>query len=350
MISKEDFIVVHSLHDKGYSIRAIAKMTKLNRRTVAKRLKQQALIAPKRKVDTVSKLDNYKSYIFDFIGKSKHRIPCSAILEDIKSQGYTGGRSILQELLQSYYKERATDKDPVVRFETNPGVQMQVDWTTIRSGKNPIYAFVAVLGYSRKTFVYFVDNMTEDTLVRCHELTFMFFGGVPKTILYDNMKAVVLERNTYGKGLHKYNPELQDLAKKCGFEIRLCKPYRAKTKGKVERFNSYLKGNFYRPIVIKLQDSGLTVTHQILNERIGRWLVKANNRIHGTTKQIPSKVFTENEVKSLIPYITELVADAAVIATTIATHKPKRKIDLPYVTVQKVNLKQYDQLLTGASL
>jgi transposase len=271
MIAKEDYIMVHSLHNKGHSIRAIAQITKLNRRTISKHLQQSELIPTKRKSKVVSKLECYKPYIFEFIGKSSHRIPCSVILRDIKAQGYVGGRSILQELLHKYYKQRIIVNDPVVRFETVAGDQMQVDWTTIRSGKQPIHAFVAVLGYSRYTFVYFVDNMTEESLIKCHELAFLFFRGVPKTILYDNMKAVVLERNAYGYDLHKYNPKLLDLAKKCGFAIKLCKPYRAKTKGKVERFNSYLKGNFYRPIVIKLQNSGLTITHFVLNEHINQW-------------------------------------------------------------------------------
>ena len=98
--------------------------------------------------------------------------------------GYEGSRSLLQEYLTKLYKDKNLDKDPVVRFETEPGKQMQVDWTTIRWGKNPIYAFVATLGYSRHTFVYFTNNMEANTLIICHEKAFAFFRGVrctPKT-------------------------------------------------------------------------------------------------------------------------------------------------------------------------
>lgn len=70
--------------------------------------------------------------------------------------------------------------DPVVRFETISGEQMQVDWTTIRNGKNPIYAFVATLGYSRYTFVCFVDNMEASTLVSCHEKAFYILEVLQK--------------------------------------------------------------------------------------------------------------------------------------------------------------------------
>jgi transposase len=178
--------------------------------------------------------------------------------------------------------------------------------------------------------------MLAETLVMCHEKAFLFFSGVPKTILYDNMKAVVVERDCYGKGKHKFHAQLFDLSKRCNFEIRLCKPYRAKTKGKVERFNSYLKGNFYRPIVIKLKDAGLLVTPQILNERSSKWLIKANNRIHGTTKKIPSQVFTQEEVHHLTSYMQPV---------TSKTETFIRSKQLPQTVVQKSDLLEYDKLL-----
>jgi hypothetical protein len=193
--------------------------------------------------------------------------------------------------------------------------------------------------------------MEDETLVMCHEKAFLFFGGTTKTILYDNMKAVVIVRNYYGKGNHKYNPKMLDLAKKCGFEIKLCKPYRAKTKGKVERFNSYLKGNFYRPVVIKLKDSGLAVTYQILNERISRWLTKANNRIHGTTKQRPINIFMAEEAKCLVPYASSNSPHISLIVTEAVSNimpQLSNKKWLPHTVVQKPNLIQYDQLLVGA--
>lgn len=337
MISKGEHIVIHELYAKGYSIRAIARILKIDRKTISRRLKETDYTKVERTFKGVSKLDPYKEYILEFISKSSERIPSSVILEDIAQQGYEGGRSILQEFLKQAYAKRQIQNDPVVRFETDPGIQMQIDWTTIRKGKKPIYAFVAVLGYSRYTFVCFVDNMRGSTLVSCHEKAFLYFGGITKTILYDNMKTIVDKRDYYGKGEHKYYPEMLDLAKYCNFSIRLCRPYRAKTKGKVERFNSYLKGNFYRPIVIKLKDAGLEVTTQVLNDRINSWLIKANNRIHGTTRQKPALVFA-NELNYLLPYKPRHILD-----TNIPTwHK-----EVPQVVVQATNLTQYDHLLMG---
>lgn len=337
MISKGDYIVIHDLYKKGKSIRAIGRLLKMDPRTVSKYLKQANYSKPSRVV-APSILDPYKNYIREFIGKSKHRIPYSVILEDIRELGYPGGRTILQEFLTGEYRKIKVDNDPIVRFETDPGEQMQVDWTTIRWGKTPIYGFVATMGYSRQTFVYFADNMESSTLVKCHELAFLLFGGVPKTILYDNMKTIVDTRDAYGKDKHKFHGAMYDLSKLLGFKIKLCRPYRAKTKGKVERFNSYLKGNFYRPLVIKLQDAKLAITAGVLNNHIYAWLEKANNRIHGTTKQKPSVLFTQ-EQPCLLPYL-------ATAATYDATTYRRA---LPKTIVQKPVLQEYDQLLnTGA--
>lgn len=334
MISKGDCIVIKDLYAKGKSIRKIAELLKINRRTVAKKLQDDGYQeAVSRIIKKPSILEPYKDYIREFISKSSKRIPYSAILDDILEFGYPGGRSILQEFLTNEYSKLKLVNDPVVRFETLPGEQMQVDWTTIRWGKSPIYGFVATMGYSRQTFVCFTDNMEAETLVRCHELAFLFFDGVPKTILFDNMKQVVDTRDAYGKGKHKFHGAIYDLSKRLGFKIRLCRPYRAKTKGKVERFNSYLKGNFYRPLVVKLKDANLDITPQVLNDYIYRWLARANNRIHGTTKQKPIVMFAQ-EKDSLLPYIVRVTRQ----------HTTYTK-DMPQVVVQRTILVEYDRLL-----
>ena len=341
MISKGCFIVIHELRAKGYSIRKIAKLTNMDRKTVARRLQQTDYAPMAMKIaNRQSLLEPYKQHINDFINQSNYRIPYSVILEDIKSQGYTGSRSILQRLLTKLYRAREPLKEPVVRFETNPGEQMQIDWMTVRSGKSPIYAFVAVLGYSRFIFVHFTDNMLADTLIMCHELAFLYFGGVTRTILYDNMKTVVESRNHYGAGLHKYHPKLFDLSKKHGFSIKLCKPYRAQTKGKVERANHYIKNNFYRVAVIKLKNARLDVTPNALNELVSPWLIRANNRIHGTTKQIPRDMLLHEELISI-------GVNSAQSTRNIKEEYYNKYV--PTVIVASTNLLKYDQLMEGVA-
>jgi transposase len=180
--------------------------------------------------------------------------------------------------------------EPIVRFETEPGQQMQADWATVGRGAERLSVFIATLGWSRVAHIEFCDDERVETLIRCHENTFMAFGGVPREVLFDNMKTVVLERNTYGRGVHRFHAGFLDYAKHAGFLPRLCQPYRAKTKGKVERFVGYLKGSFWVPFVASMRQLGLTPDKDAANAAVGRWLREvANVRVHATTGEIPAE-------------------------------------------------------------
>lgn len=91
--------------------------------------------------------------------------------------GYCGGLTILREFIRS--QTLSAQAEPVVRFETKPGRQIQADWGTIRNGKSPLHMFVAVLGYSRVLYIEFSNNMCYGTLESCHRNAFSFFGGFP---------------------------------------------------------------------------------------------------------------------------------------------------------------------------
>ena len=119
----------------------------------------------------------------------------------------------------------------MVRFETAPGEPTQVDWVGFHHDSNPLYAFCATLGYSRMSYVEFVTDMKMETLIACHQHAFETFGGVTRRTLYDNMKTVVIERDATGDGAHHFHAGFLDYARHCDFVIKLCRPYRAKTKG-----------------------------------------------------------------------------------------------------------------------
>jgi len=188
-----------------------------------------------------------------------------------------------------YPLKHQREAEPLVRFETEPGEQLQVDWVEFRKGHAPLYAFCATLGYSRASYVEFVSDMKVQTLIECHQHAFEALAGVPKRILYDNMKTVVLERDCYGPGQHRFHAGFLEYAKHCGFVIKLCRPYRAKTKGKVERFNGYLRRSFYVPLLSRLSQTGLKLDVVTANAEVTRWLEQtANERIHGTTEVKPS--------------------------------------------------------------
>jgi transposase len=246
-----------------------------------------------------TKLDNYKSYLQERIEAARPRwIPAVVLLREIRALGYGGGITQLKAFINPY--KRCKD-DPVVRFETAPGEQMQADFTVIRRGREPLLAFVATLGYSRATWVRFTAAEDAQTLCACVREALTFFGGVPQHVLFDNAKTVVIERDAYGEGQHRWHGDLRTLADELGFRPKLCRPYRAKTKGKVERFNGYLKGSFLVPLAATFKSAGLKLDVAAANAHIGRWLTEvANAREHATTRERPDRRLTL-ERSALLP-------------------------------------------------
>jgi transposase len=245
----------------------------------------------------VTKLSPFEGYLRERqVAAHPAWIPATVLLREIVALGYTGSHSQLRAYMHGL--KPALPMDPVVRFETAPGEQMQVDWIEFRKGKNSLYAFCATLGFSRMSFVEFVTDMKVQTLIACHDHAFEFFGGITRRVLYDNMKTVVLERDASGQGEHRFHAGFLDYARHCGFIIKLCRPYRAKTKGKVERFNGYLRRSFYVPLVTQLKQAGLTLDGVTANAEVRRWLREvANQRIHGTTQARPAERLKEERLQ-----------------------------------------------------
>jgi hypothetical protein len=122
-------------------------------------------------------------------------------------------------------------------------------------------------------------------------------------VLYDNMRTVVLERDRYGRGQHRFHPGFLDFAGHCGFRPRLCRPYRAQSKGKVERFIRYLRGSFWVPLASRMAAEGVVVDGAAANLAVGRWLREvANARVHATTGEVPAvRLQEERGALSQIP-------------------------------------------------
>lgn len=294
MITKEELMKIQILHQQGCSQRKIAKQLGISRNTV-KRYLYQKIDTPvyAKRAKAKSLLDPYKPYLHSRIAQAKPIHLSGVVLyREIKELGYSGGISLLRQYLYQYRGKPVTQ--PVVRFETEAGKQMQVDWGQMQGGKQPIHAFIAVLGFSRGMMVVFTDNMRYETLEHCHRLTFDYFQGVPQEAWYDNMKTVVAERNAYGEGQHKLTPAFYQFAKSMGFIPKLCQPYRPQTKGKVERMVRYVRDNFFRPLKTKLQSMGQTLDLKTANEEVLIWLDNvAHQRIHDTTKQKPAERLVE---------------------------------------------------------
>lgn len=321
---------------RGESVRAIAKQLDCSRNTVRRYLRDEAALRYGPREARPCKLDEYKPYLRERVEQARPRwIPATVLLREIRERGYAGGISQLKAWLGPLKK---SEPEPLVRFETAPGKQMQADFTYVRRGRDPLLALVATMGYSRASFVKFVACSGEDASTLCAGLreAFDYFGGVPEHVLLDNTKAVVIERDAYGEGLHRWNSELMDLAEACGFTPRLCRPYRAKTKGKVERFNGYLKGSFLVPLAATLKASGLRLDAHLANQHVRRWLDEvANARVHATTRAVPA---------------VRLAEERAVMLSAPALRAPTllpQRVALPVESLQHP-LSVYDALLRVA--
>lgn len=285
---------------RGEGVRAIARQLGCSRNTVRWYLRKQAAGRYGPRAPRPCKLDAFKAFLRERVEQARPRwIPATVLLREIRARGYEGGLTQLKQWLSPL---KRVEPEPVVRFETPPGKQMQVDFTTVRRGRYPLIALVATMGYSRASFVKFAAG--EDTSILCAGLreAFDYFGGVPEHVLFDNMKAVVIERDAYGEGRHRWNSELNNLAEACGFTAKLCRPYRAQTKGKVERFNAYLKGSFVVPLAATVEASGLKLDIGLANRHVRRRLDEvANARVHATTKAVPAVRLAEERAVMLPP-------------------------------------------------
>lgn len=301
MLTGEEAMEIRVLMRQGMSIRSIARTLGMSRNTVRKYVREAGEPGYGPRQARGSKLDEYKSYLVDRVQAAKpHFLPATVLLREVQEMGYEGGLTILREFMSSLRPQH--EPEPLIRFETAPGEQMQVDYCCLRPGKHRLSAFVAVLGYCRAAFVRFVFDERLETLLDCHEQAFAFFGGVPRRVLYDNMKTVVIERDGYGPGLHRFQPQFKDFVEHYGFQPRLCRPYRAKTKGKVERFNHYLRYSFAYPLVTRLKQAGLVLDIATANVEVGIWLRDvANMRTHGTTGESPTELLRQERPFLMTP-------------------------------------------------
>ncbi len=324
---------IRILRRQGKSIRSIAKELSISRWAVRKYLRSPGLepcYGPR--AVRPSKLDPFKNYIRQRLrDAAPRRLPATVLLREIRERGYEGGISILKDWLA---KERPAPVVPEIkRFETEPGYQAQIDWTTIRRGKDRLSAFVATLGFSRWSFVWFTTDERFETLIDAHERFFDAIGGVPRTILYDNMKTVLIDRDAYGPGAHRFHAGFREFAKHHGFSPRMCAPYRAQTKGKVERFNRYLKESFVWPLESRLKPLGFTLDADTANAEVGVWLRDvANIRVHAETKERPIDRFAR-EQPFLLPRAPRWSADGQAVPA-----------DLSGIAIQQHDLSIYDAI------
>src|SRR5258708_5068804 len=147
-----------------------------------------------------------------------------------QKRGYAGGVTQVRAVLAPWRSEG--QERAFVRFETAPGEQAQMDWGHFGNwdGRR-LYGFALTLCWSRMRYVEFTQRQDAETLLHCMVHAFEFFGGVTQTVLTDNIKTVVVDRADAQPRIH---PKMLHLASSYGVVPRVCRPYRPKTKGKIE--------------------------------------------------------------------------------------------------------------------
>jgi transposase len=251
------------LQRQGKTQTEIAVAMGVCERTVRNHL--QGKPAMKRKPVRGSRVDPHKPLI-DSILEENPSYNGELIFERLQKLGYEGKISVMKDYIAKV--RRKLEAKAVIRFETEPGRQAQVDWKEfgkqVVDGKvRKLYAFVMVLGYSRKPFVWFTTSMDQATLLACHVLAFRFFGGVTAEILYDNMRTAFA---CGADGVWQATRRLLSFAAYYGFTPLRCRVRRPETKGKVERTVGYLDNNFWPRM------EGVELSLAQLNQDVLAWI------------------------------------------------------------------------------
>ena len=167
------------------------------------------------------------------------QLTAQRLYEEVRAAGYTGCYSRVRDYVRQVRPQEVAD--PVVRFETPPGRQGQVDFGSFRLPWGRRHALLVVLGYSRLLWLRFFRRQTMEVLCGGLEGAFGTFGGVPQELLFDQMRSVVVADQRLAGGGLALNAEFLRFATHWGFRPRSCRPYRARTKGKVERPIRYVR-------------------------------------------------------------------------------------------------------------
>lgn len=286
MLKKEDYAVIKALNHQGAYLKDIAAELGVHPKTVRRALKRGSAPNPQRK-RRGSKLDPYKAKIDRLLAENVWN--AKVILREIQADGYTGGITLVRQYIQP--KRVLRPSRATVRFETEPGEQMQSDWgemvVEIAGQMVRVDFIVNLLGYSRRFHFWCTDSQdaehTYEGLIR----SFEYFNGVTQEVLVDNQKSAVLKASNQGQP--RFNERFLDLAGHYGFRPRACRPYRARTKGKDERMVGYIKQNFF----VRYR-SFESWAH--LNQLAERWLAEeADLRMHGTVKEVVAERFIREQ-------------------------------------------------------
>ncbi|MFO7840316.1 MAG: IS21 family transposase [Desulfosalsimonadaceae bacterium] len=290
-----------TMYADGSSIRGLARHFSISRNMVRRILRKHDFdrdqghdqVQSQKNRVRASKLDPYIDQIQELL-KDYPRLSGQRIYEEIRTAGYEGGISILRDRL--HHLRPKPKKEPAVRFETEPGLQGQMDWSpyTINfrdTGKTRVNCFSYILGFSRRQHIGFTEHRDFFTLIRRHQDAFRHFNGVPRQCLYDSEKTVVLR---WEAGKPVFNPSFTAFITHYQCRPVACRRGRAETKGKIERPFQYVETNLLAGRRFRNLDD--------LRACAAWWLEnRSDTHVHDTTGRPPLELFLEQEQEALLP-------------------------------------------------
>jgi transposase len=291
MIDKRTIFELHRLAHEGLSVRKIAKTLGISRPTVTKYLEEPN---PLRLLHTrSSKLDPFKDEIARLL-EIAPKVSAAVIRQRLKEQGFDGGITIVRDYLQGV-RAATQKKQPVIRFESAPGVQCQTDWGHFGSmaygdTHRKLYCLAVIECHSRLLYLEFTHSQRQDTLHRCLLHAFHFFQGTPKELVHDNMLTAVLERQG---PLVRFNEHFLEFLRPFKITPIACNVAQPQEKGKVEKGAiHYIRHNFWPLRTFRdLPD---------LQAQANQWRDQvANVRVHSTTGQRPTERFAPQAMRAL---------------------------------------------------
>jgi transposase len=226
---------------ESWRVGTIARHLRVHHGTVRRALKRAGMKVKKGR--RRSMVDAFKPFILETLEKYPE-LPSSVLHRMVVARGYEGGEDHFRHQIAKLRPRRTAEA--YLELRTLPGEQAQVDWGSfgtlrVEGGERRLYAFVMVLSYSRMLFVRFFCDLRMGSFLEGHVLAFEHFGGVARTILYDNLKSAVLERFGDAKRFH---PSLLELASHYHFKPQPVAVRRGNEKGRVERAIRYLRSSF----------------------------------------------------------------------------------------------------------
>ena len=235
--------IMRYFHVEKWLVGTIAKQLGIHRNTVDRVLSQAGLPKAERP-SRPSMLDPYLPFVVETLEQFP-QLTASRLYGMVRERGYTGGPDHFRHLMANYRPRK--QPEAYLRLRTFPGEQSQVDWghfgkITIGKAERTLMAFVMVLSFSRQIFLRFYPDARMSNFLRGHEAAFLAWNGLPRILLYDNLKSAVLERQ--GQAI-RFHPTLLEFSAHYHFEPRPVAVARGNEKGRVERAIRYVRDSFF---------------------------------------------------------------------------------------------------------